>query len=1003
MKKLLATIIAAALTAVIPAAHASEPSMRVLEKQFRGMPMEARRFVQPLFWLHGNESKDRLNLYIDKMVEGHNGGFCAESRPHDDWLGPRWFSDLGVCLQAAKKNDLKMWIFDEKWWPSQTLDGRVPPEYAAKQLEATAIPLDGPSQFSQDGFGDKNLVAVIAGKVVDAAIDPESLIKLTPDNGKITWDAPAGKWQLMKFTWGLAPHAAQGGNVIVDGASKDCVDWFLRTVYQPHFDRFKDDFGKTIVGFFYDEPETQGDWGTELTNIFAERGVDEKKALTAWKFNLAGDDQVAAKYAYVDALTEAWGRTMYGGMTRWCESRGVASIGHFIEHDGWYLNRGLGATNLFDMQKYCAMGGMDLVCRQLYPGNRDKGIYQVPKLTSSVSHAYNKPQQLAMCEIYGAYGQEITYPQMKWLLDWHQVSGVNFMIPHSFNPKAPNDTDCPPYFYADDAEPRWPLYRIWADYSNRLSLMLTGGRHVCPIAFLFCGNSAHVGKAVTPEDMTTTIQDALYDCDWLPYEVFEGHAAISDKTLSLYDENYQALIVPPVEAIPYAALVKAKEFFDKGGVVIGYDFLPSKSATLGQSSGLIASIRDSIWNGSEPGLNVCKTNPYGGRSYFLPASVTPEELQQVLTDAGIRPALTVLEGKTDHWLHVLHRVKSGRDVFFVCNQNHEGEARRFRLRVMAEGAPERWDAMRNDITAIAYERVSAYEVEFDLTLQPSESALIVFQKRSGGGERNSPPRKKKSDAKPMLNEAVASIPVVRYRESGRRSRLDLSACPWVWYPEGDPRQSAPPGTRWFKKEIVLPQREVKSARFLISADNELTLYVNDKQAGSTGGTDAWRVPKELDIAGFLNAGNNLLTVEARNGGDRPNPAGLIGRLLVEFAEGEPLTESIDGSWQASNDAKAWQSARVIGKIGDSPWDGMVGALTEANPFKGRCAVPKEFSSVYLEMDDVTEGASVKVNGKFAGGMIGAPYRLNVTSLIKPGGNTFEIEPYAPKAVRLLVY
>ena len=54
------------------------------------------------------------------------------------------------------------------------------------------------------------------------------------------------------------------------------------------------------------------------------------------------------------------------------------------------------------------------------------------------------------------------------------------------------------------------------------------------------------------------------------------------------------------------------------------------------------------------------------------------------------------------------------------------------------------------------------------------------------------------------------------------------------------------------------------------------------------------------------------------------------------------------------------------------------------------------------MDDVLEGASVNVNGKFAGGMMGAPYRLNVTGLIKPGGNTIEIEPYAPKRVRLRV-
>ncbi|MBZ5585639.1 MAG: hypothetical protein LAQ30_26250 [Acidobacteriia bacterium] len=32
-------------------------------------------------------------------------------------------------------------------------------------------------------------------------------------------------------------------------------------------------------------------------------------------------------------------------------------------------------------------------------------------------------------------------------------------------------------------------------------LMLSGGRHVCPIAFLFLGNSKHVGKAVPPEEI----------------------------------------------------------------------------------------------------------------------------------------------------------------------------------------------------------------------------------------------------------------------------------------------------------------------------------------------------------------------------------------------------------------------------------------------------------------------------------------------------------------------
>ena len=67
-------------------------------------------------------------------------------------------------------------------------------------------------------------------------------------------------------------------------------------------------------------------------------------------------------------------------------------------------------------------------------------------------------------------------------------------IPHSFNPRAPRDTDCPPYFYNGGFEPRWPLYRVYADFTSRLSAVLTGGRHACPVALLFLGTSAGVGR-----------------------------------------------------------------------------------------------------------------------------------------------------------------------------------------------------------------------------------------------------------------------------------------------------------------------------------------------------------------------------------------------------------------------------------------------------------------------------------------------------------------------------
>lgn len=706
-----------------------------LEDQFRNLPMEAKRLTGPLFWLHGDESKERLEMYLEKVTESGNGSFTAESRPHKDWLGEGWYRDLAICLEAAKKHDLKMWIFDEKWWPSQGIGGNVPSRYAAKRLSAEAVEIEGLRLFEANDHSGERYIATLAGKLnTDGRIDGNTLIDLKNKikNGKVSWKVPAGRWKVMKFTHVQGPGLSQhrGKQLSVDGASRDCVDWFIKTVYQPHYDRFKKDFGKTIPGFFYDEPETLGDWGTELNSTLKKWNVDWKKAYVAYKFELAGEEQTAARYQYLDAFAETWGREMYGRTSEWCRKHNVISMGHFMEHGALYVNRNYCAGDMMRLQKYSDMGGIDLVCQQMYPGQRPHDIYQTPKLGSSITHVYNKSDDVTMCEMFGAYGQKITYPQMKWLTDQMQVRGVNFMIPHSFNPRSPYDTDCPPYFYNSGFEPRYPLYRVYADYTSRLALMLTGGRHICPIAVLFGGNTKHVGKSITPEDITSAIQDSLYDCDWLPFEVFENDARLSGNEIKLYSERYKVLIVPPAEVAPYATFEKTKKFFDKGGIVIGYGFLPSKSATIGKTSADITALCCDIWNDpAAPGLTACRKNSKGGRSYFLSEKPTAEDISQVLEkEAGIPPVLKVLEGDTGNWLHVLHRVKNGQDIFLVCNQNHEGTARNFKFRTIVEGIPEIWDSMRNEINSVPYQR-NGNSVDFELTLEPDESVLIVFQAR----------------------------------------------------------------------------------------------------------------------------------------------------------------------------------------------------------------------------------------------------------------------------------
>jgi hypothetical protein len=1010
-------------------ATAAEPDFQTVERQFRELPPQARRLTGPLFWLHGTESPDRLELYARKMAEGGNGCFTAESRPHNDWLGPNWFRDLGLCLAAAKSNHLQMWIFDEKWWPSQGVAGKVPPQYAAKRLVASARAVEGPSPFAAEGYGGARHVATLAGRLTaDGKVDGRSLrdLKAFIRAGQLRWPVPPGKWQIMKFTHQQAPGLGQGGGtqLSVDGASRDCVDWFIQTVYQPHYDHFKADFGKTIRGFFYDEPETRGDWGTELEGTLAGWGVDWKRAYVAYKFELAGEEQAAARYQYLTALAETWGRTMYGGMSKWCHQHGVVSMGHFMEHGNLYLNPEFCAGDMMRLQKYSDMGGIDAVFSQFVWGKRvayDPPCWQTPKLGSSISHAYGKPDDVAFVEIFGARGQDLTYPEMKWWADHMQVSGINFLIPHSFNPRAPYDTDCPPYFYNGGFEPRWPLYRVFADYTSRLSLLLSGGRHVCPVALLVSGNARQVGRMLPPDALSAALQDALYDCDWLPLEVFENDVAVAGKQLKLRQERYRVLIVPPVEVIPYATLAKTKAFFDAGGVVVGHGFLPTRSATLGKTAADIAQLCAAIWGK--------QTNAAGGRAYLLPEKPTPEEIQKVLAaEAGVQPTLEVLAGTTDHWLHVLHRVKAGRDVFFIANQNHLGAARTFRLRVTAAGVPECWDPMRNEVTTLPCHR-NGPAVELALTLEPNESVLLVFQPK----QRALPPRlsadaKPQSEPIPVLRVATTEAPAPTVTPAGRKNEQpSFEGCSWVWFPEGNPATSAPPGTRFFRKPWPLPaDRPIQRALCRVTCDNDFTLFVNGQQAGASDrGEDSWRRPATIDITKLLRAGPNQLAILAVNGSDKPNPAGLLGRFVVEFDDGATQSVGIDPSWKTSNTEQsgwtdaafndaAWPPAKALAQYGQAPWgdlDAPVGGMTlspvkAADPFLGRCQLPNlPQAPVYLELETLAPetAARVTVNGQDAGGIIGKPLRLNVSRFLKPGANTIRIEPFAPQSARLATY
>ncbi|MFI1398759.1 alpha-L-rhamnosidase [Streptomyces sp. NPDC020681] len=158
----------------------------------------------------------------------------------------------------------------------------------------------------------------------------------------------------------------------------------------------------------------------------------------------------------------------------------------------------------------------------------------------------------------------------------------------------------------------------------------------------------------------------------------------------------------------------------------------------------------------------------------------------------------------------------------------------------------------------------------------------------------------------------------------------LDTASWIWFPEGDPANSAPAATRWFRGTVEIPEG-VTRARLVMTADDGFTAHVNGTRIAHTdadGPAENWRRPVLVDVTAHLRPGPAVLAVTATNAST--GPAGLLGILELTTAGGS-RTWVTDASWKAADkepsadwrstdfDDREWPAAKVLAKWGAGPW------------------------------------------------------------------------------------
>lgn len=165
-------------------------------------------------------------------------------------------------------------------------------------------------------------------------------------------------------------------------------------------------------------------------------------------------------------------------------------------------------------------------------------------------------------------------------------------------------------------------------------------------------------------------------------------------------------------------------------------------------------------------------------------------------------------------------------------------------------------------------------------------------------------------------------------QNGEEVTQHLTGTSWVWYPEGEPQASAPPGTNYFRRIVKIPEgRRIKQAIFQYTGDNECRGWINDYDIGARNN---FRSVKWNDITTRLEPGRTyLFGLTGRNTGTNKS-AGVVGLLTIEFTTGEPLVIKTDEHWKVSNveergwntlafDDSRWVAPKVLGPAGMQPW------------------------------------------------------------------------------------
>lgn len=544
--------------------------------------------IMPFVWMN-EETPEELAGEIRFLRKMGLDSFIVESRVHEDFCGERWFEEIEYLLKLAQENGMKLWVLDDKSYPTGYANGALKdcyPEDNAWHIKVEKTDVAGEARNAKillqvDLAAGDEILGVFLAKRTAQPDHYEEIVDVTDGvcEDLLYVDVPQGAYSVLTVVKTLACSERR---YYLDMLSKKSVRRLIDAVYEPHYKRFAKYFGNTFAGFFTDEPRfSNGRYGyVHQTDeyhyqmgifgiaypwsdeVYAALNVPADRLLALW-FDI-GEGTEELRVRYMETVTTLYGECFTAQLAEWCHAHGILYTGHIIEDMGAHARLGCSSGHYFRSMKGADMASIDVVLHQIKPFDRtyphyapiSAGYadplffdYTLAKLASSDARLDPAKQGRACCEIFGAYGWAESTDEMLYLTNHMLVRGINRFIPHAFYHRA-SFADCPPHFYIGRTTQTDESYGKLFRYMDRMCELLDGGVAEVDTAVLYHAQAEWTGRAYTPIDpICKHLTDRQINFDIVDFDAL-ARAEITPDGFAIGTCRYRRLYVPQHAYLP---------------------------------------------------------------------------------------------------------------------------------------------------------------------------------------------------------------------------------------------------------------------------------------------------------------------------------------------------------------------------------------------------------------------------------------------------------------------